>query len=164
MSWRVFLFVLLFPAFVYAQALPPVPQYKLEPIPPGEDNIVPLPKDAKAPFSGQLYSPDTALRWANFLEQYKLQLQLCHSTYGELRQYEKGYWTTVLSIEEKSHREIRIDLQTRLASVEKKNSELEGELRKGPPWYNSLGFGIALGAAGTLVFVGVTAWALGAVK
>jgi hypothetical protein len=159
-SWRAFLLVFLMPALVSAQVLPTVPRYELKPIPPGDDRIVPLNEGKKAPFSGQLYDPATALRWANFLEQYRLQLDLCYKTSGELQQLERTYWQSVVRIEEGAHKEIRLDLQTRLERVEKRNAELEGELLKGPPWYETRTFGVVLGFVGGVGVVALSAWAM----
>lgn len=165
MNWRTFLLIFLFPAFVSAQSIgTTVPRYELKPVPPGDDRIIPLPKGEKAPFTGQLYDPATALRWANFLEQYRLQLDLCYKTSGELQGLERTYWQSVIRIEGDAHKEIRLDLMGRLERVEKRNAELEGELRKGPPWYNSRTFGIIVGAVGASAAFGLSIWAVSSLK
>jgi hypothetical protein len=166
MNWRVFLLIFLFPAFLSAQVpeLPPVPRFELTPVPSGDDNIVVLTKGEKAPFSGQLYDPATALRWANYMEQYRLQLDLCYTSARRLQSNERDYWQGLLEIEESAHKEIRLDLQTRLERVEKKSAELEGELRKGPPWYNTRTFGIIVGAVGAATVFGLSVWAVSSMK
>lgn len=164
MNWRVFLLIFLFPAFLFAQTpvLPEVPRFELSPVPSGDDVITVLPKGQPAPYSGQLYDPATALRWANYLEQYKLQLDLCYRTSGELRGLERQYWSRLIDIESSTHKEIRLDLQTRLERVEQKNAELEGELSKGPPWYNSRTFGVVVGFVGGVGLTVLSIWAVNA--
>lgn len=169
MNWKAFIIVLLIPSLVHAQAsvtpyLPPVPELKLEPIPPGEDNIVPLPKGAAAPFSGQLFDSATALRWGNYLEQYKLRLGLCYQQQQDLARLHQTYFDEVMKIEKESKGTIVADLEGRLRKMEDKNAELEVEAGQGPAWYNSLEFGVVLGVVGTVALVGLGAWAFDSVR
>jgi len=48
-----------------------VPTPQVVTYPPGEDRIVVVHKGDAAPFTGQLYDDNTAVRWAIWLQQYK---------------------------------------------------------------------------------------------
>ena len=167
MNWRAFLVVFLLPSMVLAQTpgytvpyVPPAPQLKLDPIPPGDDVIVPLAKGKEAPFEGQLFDPTTALRWGNYLEQYRLRLEVCYQERQELSTIDHAYFNQVLRIEQDSSKRVVSDLEGRLKRVEEQNAQLQGELSKGPAWYNSRGFGVVIGVVGTVAVVGLSAWAL----
>ena len=163
MNWKVFLLIFLLPSLVLAQTppyLPSAPQLKLDPVPPGEDVIIALPKEGKAPFDGQLFNNSTALRWGNYLEQYRLRLQVCYQQQQEFTDINQSYFTKVLKIEQEANTRIVSDLEFRLRRTEEKNAKLEGELSQGPAWYNSLSFGIVLGVVGTASLVALGAWAL----
>lgn len=69
MSFAIFLVS----SFSFAQEYKPEP---LKAVPPGDDKIVSIKEGDKAQFAGQLFSSDTALRWANFLEQAHVRLRV----------------------------------------------------------------------------------------
>jgi hypothetical protein len=156
MNWKAFIVVLLLPSLVGAQELPNVPHFQLEPIPPGPDRFTAVQKDEAVPFSGQLFDPATALRWANYLEQYRVGVQLCEKTSEKLRVLDEQYWASVVRAEVDASEEVKTDLRSRLKKVEEENAKLQGKLEKGQPWYNTRGFGIVVGVVGTsaLVFGG----------
>jgi hypothetical protein len=153
MNWKALTAVLLLSSFASAQELPNVPEFKLDPIPPGKDVIQDIRKGQQAPFDGMLFDNATALRFGNYIEQSRLQAELCYKTWAETRKAEQTYWKGVLRAEVESDTEIRADLQQRLAKLEEKNAELEGKLAKGPPWYNTRTFGLVLGVVGTSALV-----------
>src|SRR5690606_16021630 len=70
MKFKALLVVTLLASNAAAQASP------VESIPPGDDHIEPIRKGQPAPYDGQLFDPSTALRWANWLQQYKYRLKL----------------------------------------------------------------------------------------
>ncbi len=153
MNWRAFVFVFLFPAFVSAQK--PAPLWTL----PGEDKIVVLRKGAEAPFDGQLFSNETALRWSSWLEQYQERLELDVSRATDLAQVELVYQQTLLESERKNHDTIRTDLQLRLERSEKARLAAEEAVRN-PPWYRTREFGLVLGVVGSAAILGLSVWAL----
>jgi len=153
MNWRVFLLVFLLPSIVCAQALPPIP--------PGEDRIVPLPKGEKAPYSGQLFDQDTALRWANWLQQYKLRLKEEQKMCSKLSSIELRYQSKLLNIEKRRANAIESDLRARLKRSEEARLQAEHEARN-PPWYTTRTFGIIVGVVGTAAIFSASIWAFSA--
>lgn len=83
-----------------AQPSPPVPTtsapspYRLEfqEIPPGKDRIEPVTAGAPSPFSGQLFDPSTALRWANYLQQCKTRLITDVEAERRISEIKVGFW------------------------------------------------------------------------
>ncbi len=160
MNFRAFMVVLLIACTAKAQVLPPVPEFKLEAIPAGEDKIVVAYEGKPAPFTGQLFDGATALRWANYLQQYKLQAPLVLETQKQLYLAELSYRDQVLVLERESSKKVQDDFMARLKSLEAKNAVLQAELAKGPPWYASRDFGIVLGVIGTAGLTALSIWAL----
>jgi hypothetical protein len=153
MNWRALTAILLLSSYAGAQELPPVPEFKLEPIPPGEDVIQQIRKGQAAPFDGMLFDNATALRFGNYIEQARVQAGLCYKTWAETRAAEQTYWEGVRKAEADANAAVRTDLRQRLVRLEEENAKLEGELAKGPPWYNSRTFGLVLGVVGTSALV-----------
>jgi hypothetical protein len=125
-------------------------------IPPGPDKITPLAAGDKAPFGGQLFDTPTALRWANWLEQYRVRLKLDVEAQQQLDQVQIDLLTKKLDLERAQYQTVTLDYQKQVAA-------LQTELRD-PPWYKSPLFGFTIGVVGTIAIVGVTAYALHAVK
>jgi hypothetical protein len=117
-------------------------------IPPGDDKIVPLRLSEPAPFAGQLFDNDTALRWANWLKQYKLRLTLDTKTIEDTCAVRARALNDSLMIERQHYDEMN-------RTYEQKVQDLQYEVDH-PPWYKSLGFGIGVGVAATLIAVGIT--------
>lgn len=153
MNWRAFVFVFLFPALVSAQK--PAPLWTL----PGEDKIVVLKKGAEAPFDGQLFSPETALRWASWLEQYQARLELDVSQVRELGLIEVDYQKDLLAAQKRACDASRTDLLTRLERSEKARLAAEEAVRN-PAWYRTREFGLVLGVVGSVAILGLSVWAL----
>jgi hypothetical protein len=65
---------------------------KFQPIPPGKDRIEPLEQGKPAPFSGQLFDTDTALRWANYLRQCREKLILDVETERKVAEAQVSFW------------------------------------------------------------------------
>lgn len=140
----VVLLVALTPALARAEGAPVVD------IPPGQDRIVPVDKGAPAPFSGQLFDTPTALRWANWLEQYRLRLKLDVETQEKIDGLEISLLNQKLDLERTQYVQVTDDLNKRVAL-------LQDELRN-PPFYKTTWFGVALGVTGSFLLVGATAW------
>lgn len=160
MNWRALLAVFLVAGTARAQALPPVPEFKLKSVPEGEDKIQAVFEGRGAPYTGQLFSNETALRWANWLEQYRLQLPILLDTQRQVCLAEIAYRDNVLKFHDEGALKIQNDLTQRLERLELKNTELQVQLSKGPAWYDSREFGIVLGVVGTGALVFLSAWAL----
>jgi hypothetical protein len=136
--------------------------YKLPPIitlPPGADNIVPLLKSGKAPFSGQLFDTNTALRWGFWLQQYKLRLKSDVGVVRSLCTAEITYKDKALGIEQVRARAVEKDLDARLLRSEKARLAAE-EYARNPPWYNTRTFGAVIGVVATVGVVALSVWAL----
>jgi len=156
MWFRTGLFMLLLTSGAQAQELPEVPDFKLEPLPAGSDRILSLPKGEPAPYSGQLFDASTALRWANYLEQYRVQLGLRERAHLHLRAAERGYWEAVVVAERTAGKTVQEDLGTRLHKVEDDNARLQQELLQPTPWYSTREFGFVAGVV--LSLSGAIVW------
>lgn len=125
-------------------------------VPPGEDNIVVVKKGEPAPFTGQLFDPSTALRWANWLEQYKLRLRTDVELEQKKAELGVALWQQKYSIQKDFYeQQLTLSLRTQNELLAKANDT---------PWYRSVWFGVTLGAVGTGLLVGGTAYALHATK
>ena len=117
-------------------------------IPAGDDHIMSLEKGQTAPYAGHLFDTDTALRWANWLEQYKFRLGLDAGVERAKCKVELEYRTDVTSIERARTDTIQADLQTRLQRSEKRNIELSNEIMN-RSFFSSMEFGLLLGVVAT---------------
>lgn len=141
------LLVALTPALSRAEGAPLAPVVD---IPPGNDRIVPVAKGDAAPFAGQLFDTATALRWANWLEQYRTRLKLDVETQAKIDSLEISLLNQKLELERQQYVTVTDELNKRVAL-------LQDELRN-PPWYKTTWFGVALGVTGSFMLVGATAW------
>lgn len=167
MSWKSFLLVFLLPAVVFAQQ-PPVPSSDresppVEAIPPGDDDIVSLKKGQPAPFDGQLFGSLTALRWANWLQQYKYRLIWDVEKEQSVCTVEKKYRDDLLVAEEERAKKVETDLNERLARSEQARLDAEEEVRN-PPWYSTTTFGVVVGVVATAAVFGLAVWAIDATR
>lgn len=161
MRWLLLLLVL-FPTTAWAQPSPD-PSPPVEAIPPGDDVIVSLPKGHVAPFGGQLYEPLTALRWANWLQQYKYRLVWDVEKEQSVCRVEKKYRDDLLEAEEARALKVETDLVIRLGRSEQARLDAEEEIRN-PPWYSTVEFGVVLGVVTTSVIFGVAVAAVNATR
>jgi hypothetical protein len=164
MNLRACLLVLFVSGSAFAEdLLPPVPAVKLEPIPPGDDIIRSIKKGQTAPFDGQLFSPETALRWSNYLDQYDVQLKLVTKTTRELCQLELHYKAEAERVEREAHAQNVRELLERVDRLERQNLALQKKAQEKPPWYKTRTFGVVLGATGSAALFGASVWALGTI-
>jgi hypothetical protein len=169
MNWRAFLLVFLLPLTALAQQPPPdatVPSPDaahppVESIPPGTDKIVPLAKGEEAPFGGQLFDPSTAIRWGNWLMQYKYRLVWDVELEQKVCTEEKTYRDNLLTIEKERAQKVETSLRVALRSSEKERLEAE-EAARNPPWYSTMEFGMVMGAVVTAGVVALAVWAVDA--
>jgi hypothetical protein len=149
----------------YADDIPPAPpptalsqqpSTTVTAIPPGDDEIVSLKKGQPAPFDGQLFENNTALRWGNYLEQYKMRLKIDVGLMKRIMEAEITYRDKVIDYERAKYNRVVPDLENKLAKVTFE--------RDNPSWYKTTWFGVGLGVVGTCAVVGLTAWTFSSLK
>lgn len=133
----------------------PSPDPPIQTIPEGEDKIVPLRKGEPAPFGGQLFETDTAIRWGNFLLQYRYRLQWDVDLSEKKAAAEITYRDKLLVVEKDRAAKVEKDLEKRIEKVEAARLKAE-ERAANPPWYESRTFGMVIGVV-TAVAVGAVA-------
>lgn len=133
--------------------------YQLTPIPAGEDVIVPLVKGAAAPFGGQLFDTNTAIRWGLWLQRYQALMGAELDRSKAVCTAQVAFKDQVLGIEQDKSEALQKDLAERLQRAETGRLNAEHELAH-PPWYESGAFHFALGivTAGAVVYVGAKAF------
>lgn len=117
------------------------PQVRAEPlkdIPPGDDRIEILKERQPAPYEGLLYDKDTAVRWSNWLRQYKVRLK-------EDVDLERTKGVLALEAAERMHTAQTQILTSELEKQRVRADTLQREL-EAPPWYRTVWFGAATGA------------------
>ena len=131
--------------------------------PPGDDVITVVKKGEAAPYTGQLFDQPTALRWANWLQQYRLRLDLDVRREKDLCLQQVQYEVTLRDSERDRGRKVESDLMLRLERSEKARLHAEEEARN-PPWYRAPLFNIGLGFVGAASLVGLSAWVIHTAK
>lgn len=114
-------------------------------IPAGEDKIVPMRKGEPAPIEGQLFDNDTALRWANWLVQYKTLLKQNVELQRKLCSIDLNLSAQKLEIEQDRTKKIIPDLEAKLTKAQDEAAN--------PPFYKTFWFGATMGATITAVAV-----------
>lgn len=127
-------------------------------IPPGDDKIVGVREGEKAPFTGQLFDPPTALRWANWLQQYKLRLQTDVEMQKRVCEADVKLGERKLEIEQEKNKVVTDDLRKQVALRDVRVLELEKSIDN-PPFYRSFWFGAVVGVVTTGALFGVGVWA-----
>lgn len=122
----------------------------IQTLPPGADSIVPLRMGQAAPFDGQLFSTETALRWGFWLQQYKVHLKLDVDTALKTCAVNQASVEKIQDLQLDANQKIQADLQARLLASEKARLVAEDEARN-PPWYRSREFGVVTGVVGSVV-------------
>lgn len=154
MKHLAFVATFLIPALALAEE--PLPSPAVVTYPPGEDNIVPVRKGEAAPYAGQLFDDATALRYAMWLQQYKL-------LYGvDMKAAQDGCKVLVAregvyrSIEAERNAKSEKDLRDRLLAAEKSRLEAEEKLRN-PSLWKEPGFWYGAGVVTTVVAIAAVA-------
>ncbi len=125
-------------------------------VPPGEDRIEVVKKGDPAPYTGQLFDQATALRWANWLQQYKVRLALDLELQRKTMQADVDYQKKLVAIgEEKYTRAV--------GALETENKALKLELAN-PPFYKTTWFGVIVGAVAMGSAVALAAWGLSSTR
>lgn len=153
MNWRVLVCASLLPALVSAQE---VPQLAVVTYPPGEDKIVVLRKGDPAPFVGQLFDEDTALRWALWLKQYKGRYALDMQAAQDSCKAKLDYSAQVAKIVSDRDQAVSADLMKRLKDSEVARLQLENDVNH-PTFFKEPAFWFGVGVVMSLVTVAVTA-------
>jgi len=130
--WSVFMAVSLFASVSLGQE-----PKKIETVPEGADRIVSVKKGAEAPFEGQLFDNDTALRWANWLRQYKLRLKVDVEEQQQLCAVRLESAAKLREAETARYRKVEAAYALRV-------QELQYRLDN-PPWYSSPTFYVVVG-------------------
>ena len=119
-------------------------------IPPGPDLILTLRKGQPAPQDGQLFDNETALRWANWLEWYRMMRPLDRDTYLRVAAVESQYKGKLLDIEKQRAAAVERDLFARLQASEQRVADLQLQIND-PPWYRNPVVNLLFGVLGTTV-------------
>lgn len=127
----------------------------VEDIPPGQDQIQYLPKGTPAPYSGQLFDDQTALRWANWIRQYKAFYQMDMESQQKQCAVSVQLEQRKLQLTEEHYKQIVLEYDTRLKEAGRPQTT---------PFYSTMEFGVAVGAVGAFTSVILTAWVLNEIK
>lgn len=123
-------------------------------IPPGEDTIITLRKDVPAPWTGQLYSNETSLRWANWLQQYRFQLRQSELYGQEKLKASESLCLRKSEVTAVGHAEAIKLYRDRVVAQQASIATLQAELAD-PPFYRTVWFGFVTGVIVTGLAVGI---------
>lgn len=125
-------------------------------IPSGDDKIVVVREGDKAPFTGQLFDPATALRWSNWLLQYKMHVQTDAEMQKKICEADKALDAKKLVIEHEKDVTVIDEYKRQVLTRDNKLLELEQRVDN-PPFYKTFWFGAVTGfvLTGALVGAGV---------
>ena len=127
--------------------------------PPGDDKIAVVHKGDPAPYAGQLFEDNTALRWATWLQQYRMRYGLDMRAEQDSCQVKIGHADDLATIEKERTAKIEADLRQRLKETDAQRLKLEEELRN-PSFFKQPGLWYGVGVVSTLAAVAVTAYAV----
>jgi len=142
MQLLTYVLILIFPVVAMAE------ETTVQTIPAGDDQIEVLIQGKPAPFTGQLFSQDTALRWANWLTQYKLRLVQDVEYEKKICAAELNFKETVTFAEAERNKTINDDLRARILRLEGYNAKLNEKINN-PSFFRSTEFGLILGVVGS---------------
>lgn len=156
MNWRAFFVASLFSLAALAEVTPlPAPQVVT--YPPGDDKVVVVKKGDPAPYQGQLFDDNTALRWAMWLQQYKARYGLDMKAEQDTCKVKLDHAGALAGIEAERASKVEEEFRGRLAATEAQRIKLEEELRN-PGFFKQPGFWYGLGVGTTIVAVVATAY------
>lgn len=155
MNWRAFIPVFLLS--LAASAEPPAPQVVT--YPPGDDNIAVVRKGEAAPYTGQLFDDNTALRWAVWLQQYKARYAIDMQAEQATCKVKLDHADELAAIEHARATSLEADLRQRLKETDGLRLKLEEEARN-PGFFKSPGFWFGLGVGTAVVATVATAYAV----
>ncbi len=146
--------LLLIPSVVAAQEVRAI---QVVTYPPGEDKIVVVRKGDPAPFTGQLYDDNTAVRWAVWLQQYKGRYAIDLKAVEDSCTVKLDAADALAQIEEERTSTIHADAMLRLKESEIARLKAEEQLRN-PPFLDRPGVWLTVGVVSTLAIVLTTAY------
>jgi hypothetical protein len=111
-------------------------------IPAGKDIIVPVRKGEPSPIDGQVFDNDTALRWANWLVQYKSLVRIDAEYQKKICAVDTALAEKKLQIQEQQYEVVTKDLQKKLTDAQKEAAD--------PAFYRTFWFGATVGVATTV--------------
>lgn len=149
MRWNLAFVVVSVSSFAWAD--PAVVTY-----PPGDDKIVVVKKGEPAPYTGQLFDDNTALRWATWLKQYKARLALDAQAAQEMCAVKVDHEQRLAAIEAERGAKVEADLRERLKQTDAARLQAEEALRD-PPFFKQPGVWFGIGLATAVATAGVTA-------
>lgn len=128
--------------------------------PPGDDQITALGVNDRAPFAGQLFSTDTAIRWGFRLQALRLRLDVEVDRARSLCVADMELVQRKLELEqERSAFQLKL-LQEAVDASQRTIEDLSTRLAEGTPWYETWGFGFGMGVLAAAILTGLTAWVL----
>jgi hypothetical protein len=125
--------------------------------PPGDDKIVVVRKGEPAPFTGQLYDDNTAVRWAIWLQQYKGRYAIDVKAVEDACEVKLDAADELAQIEEERTSTIHADAMLRLKESETARLKAEEQLRN-PDFFDRPGVWFTVGVVSTLATVLTTAY------
>lgn len=135
-----------------AQTPPPIVFQPITTFPPGDDKIVGLKSGQSAPFDGQLFDSNTAIRWGNWMQQYQLRLKSDVELQKQTDGAEITYLTDVLQLERTKYTTVTQDYQKQITA-------LDLQLSEATPWYKTQTFAFVMGVVCTAGAVSLGIWA-----
>ena len=139
---------------VVAEDPKPASSVEVQTIPPGDDRIVPLRKGGPAPFDGQLFDNNTALRWGNWLLQYKFRLKADVDYQKKLGEADVELWKKKYDLVENKYVTVTGDYQKQVFDLRSDVAKYKDEALN-PPWYRTPTFGFILGVVATGAVIGL---------
>lgn len=127
-------------------------------IPPGDDKIVAVHAGDKVPFTGQLFEPATALRWANWLQQYKLRLDTDVEAQKKICAADAQLANKLAAIDQEKNTTIQTDLKNTNGQLTTRVADLQ-KVIDDPPFYKTFLFGAIVGVVATGVLFGLGVYA-----
>lgn len=152
MRYAVFALPILLTALVPLSALAADPQ--IVDIPPGDDVIISVRRGDPAPIAGQLFSPETALRTANWLQQYRFQLKQAELYGQEKLKSSETLCLRKAEVTAAGHAEAIKLYRDRVAAQQASIATLQAEVSD-PPFYRTVWFGFVTGVVVTGLAVGI---------
>lgn len=128
-------------------------------LPPGDDKIVALRLKEPAPFDGQLFDQDTAIRWGMWLQQWEERYKADMAREKNLCRVNASYQSGVSLAAAERAKTVEKDLNERLLRSEAARVKAEYELYH-PGFFASSGFYYGLGVVTTGALVGLSIWAV----
>lgn len=133
------------------------PEPQVVTYPPGDDKIVVVRKGDQAPFTGQLYDDNTAVRWAIWLQQYKGRYAIDMKAANDVCSVKLSTADKLAAIEAERANTVHADAVQRLKDSEAARLKAEEALRN-PGFFDRPATWFAVGVVTTVATVVATAY------